>query len=71
MSNLQAAILLKDGTDVKGKFVYGGDISTPTMNVEIARLEAKYPIYTVQFFSTDQDSTFVSAVVNSPLEMPF
>lgn len=63
---MQKGILIKDGTDVKAKEVYSGDISTDTMNAIVTALQAKYPSMTIQLFATDQDSTFVSAVVNSP-----
>lgn len=64
---MQTAILILDGSDVKAKRVYGGDISDSVMTTEIARLQTLYPVYTIQLFSTDQDSTFVNAIVNSPL----
>jgi len=64
---MQKGIVIKDGVAVKAKACYAGNISTDVMNAEIARLEAKYPTYTVTFYSSDQDATFVSTVVDSPL----
>lgn len=64
---MQKGILITDGTDVKAKNVYGGDTSDATMNAEVARLQAKFPTFTVTLFASDQDSIFVSTVVNSSL----
>jgi hypothetical protein len=64
---MQKAILIKDGTLVKGKFVYGGDVSSDAMNAEVIRLQAKYPTYTITLFNDDQDSIFVNAIVDSPI----
>lgn len=64
---MQRAILVKNGLDVCMKCAYGGDISDDTMNAEVARLEAKYPSYTIVLFNSDQDVEFVNAVVNTPI----
>lgn len=61
---MQSAILVKDGSNVLAKMVYAGDLSF--VDVEVTRLRAKYPTYTVTKFDSDQDSNFVNAVYNNP-----
>lgn len=58
---MQAAIIITNGSTILAKCTYAGDISTPTMNAEVSRLQSKYPTFTVTLFATDQDSTFVNA----------
>ena len=66
---MQRGILIKNGTDVCAKCIYGCDVSDPTMNAEVARLQAKFPTYTIVLFATDQDTNFVSAIVNAPIDL--
>ncbi len=64
---MQKAILIKDGLDIKAKCAYGGDISDPTMQAEVARLQVKYPTYTIQLFESDTEADFVSAEITNPI----
>lgn len=63
---MQAAIVVKDGSSVIQKRVYGGAIDSDTMNAEKARLEAKYPSYTFTVYADDQDSAYTSIVIDTP-----
>ena len=65
---MQSGILIKDSAVVKAKIVYGGDISQPTMQAEILRLQEKYPNYSVFYYESDQDETFLAAEVTSPIQ---
>jgi hypothetical protein len=67
MDSLQKGILIKDGNIVKSKGVYSGDVSSDTMQLEIDRLQVKYPTYTIQLFESDQDADFVSAEITNPV----
>lgn len=62
---MQKGLLIKDGSDIKAKEVYAGDISDSTMQGVLDRLQAKYPTLTLSLFN-DDDPEFMSAVVNSP-----
>lgn len=66
---MQKGILIKDGSLILQKSVYGGAIDTNTMNAEITRLQTKYPTYTFTLYETDTDTAFVNAIVDTPTEV--
>lgn len=63
---MQQAILVKNGSAVLAKKVYGGAITDELMADEMSRLEAKYPTYTFTLYANDTDSEFINAVVDTP-----
>ena len=67
---MQSAILVKNGSSVISKMVYSGGANLEDfMDSEIDRLEAKYPSYTFTLFSSDTDSEFASAEIDTPVEI--
>jgi len=66
---MQKGIVIKNGSLVLQKNVYGGAVDSTTMATEITRLQTKYPTYTFILYETDTDPAFVDVIVDSPTEV--